>query len=86
LLDEENEGATVANDVCWWGEMTLGPHLLGFLGLRGVRAEVRFGDEVSARQDRFVLSEAARAEVVRMYAELAGGGVAGYEAELVEAL
>jgi 1-acyl-sn-glycerol-3-phosphate acyltransferase len=85
----EDADASVAQDVCWWGEMELMPHLLRFLGLRGVRVEVRFGDEVRARRDRFELSEAARARVVEMYEGL-GGGLRtverGYEAELVEAL
>jgi 1-acyl-sn-glycerol-3-phosphate acyltransferase len=62
----ENRGATVANDVCWWGDAYLGPHLFRLLGLRGVRAEVRFGDEVRTRADRFVLSAAARAAVMGM--------------------
>ncbi len=69
-LAEERGGATVGNDVCWWGDALLGPHLLRLLGLRGVRARVRFGEAVTTRADRFVLSEEARAEVVRLYAGL----------------
>ena len=42
--------ATVANDVCWWGDVLLGPHLFRLLGLRGVRAEVRFGRQVQERR------------------------------------
>ena len=87
LLVEDNDGATVANDVCWWGDMEFAPHMFSFLGLRGVRAEVRFGREIVTREDRFVLSEGARAEVVEMYAELCGAGrTLRHEAELVEAL
>lgn len=63
--------ANVARDVCWWGDAYLGPHLFRLLGLRGVKAEIRFGDEVRARQDRFVLSEGARAAVVEMREEVA---------------
>jgi lyso-ornithine lipid O-acyltransferase len=69
-LEDGNDGATVANDVCWWGDMLLGPHILKFLGLNGVRAEVRFGAEITTRRDRFVLSEGARAAVAEMYGEL----------------
>lgn len=80
---------SVEQDVCWWGEMELMPHLLRFVGLRTVRVEVRFGEEVLARRDRFELSETARARVVELY-ESPGGGVraveSGYEAELAEAL
>jgi lyso-ornithine lipid O-acyltransferase len=85
-LEGENGGATVGEDVCWWGEMLLGPHLFRFLGLRGVRAEVRFGDEVTTRADRFGLSEGARAAVVEMYTGMAESAAVGYELELVEAL
>ena len=87
-LNEGNNGATVGNNICWWGDMLLGPHLFRFLGLRGVRAQVRFGDEVLDRTDRFVLSESARAAVVEMYGQLGAceSGVVGYQAELVEAL
>jgi 1-acyl-sn-glycerol-3-phosphate acyltransferase len=62
----EEHRASVARDVCWWGEAYLGPHLFRLLGLRGIRAEVRFGEEVLAREDRFVLSEGAREAVVAM--------------------
>jgi len=90
-LEKDNGGATVEENVCWWGEMMLAPHLFGFSGLRGVRAEVRFGGEVLPRADRFKLSEAARAEVAQMYEELGGAVLTGAsdlanEAELVEAL
>jgi len=58
--------ASVARDVCWVGDAYLGPHLFRLLGLRGVKAEIRFGDEVRLRADRFVLSEGARAAVAEM--------------------
>ena len=87
-LDDENDGATVGRNICWWGDMFLGPHLFRFLGLRGVRVEVRFGDEVTGRADRFVLAETSREGVVEMYEGLGccESGAVGYEAELVEAL
>jgi 1-acyl-sn-glycerol-3-phosphate acyltransferase len=65
-----NRGATVGEDVCWWGEMGFASHMFGFLGLRGLKAQIRFGDEVVQRADRFVLSETAQARVAAMYAEL----------------
>jgi 1-acyl-sn-glycerol-3-phosphate acyltransferase len=83
-----NGDAAVAEDVCWWGDMLFGPHLFRLLGLRGVRAQIRFGDEVVKRADRFVLSETAKAMVAEMYG--ATGVVEAVdwrrEAELVEAL
>ncbi len=44
-LDEENEaGVTVADDVCFWGDTPMLPHIFRFLGLRGVHAYVKFAD------------------------------------------
>ena len=36
----------VAHDVCWWGEMTLLPHLWRLLGLVEIRVTVRVGQPV----------------------------------------
>jgi 1-acyl-sn-glycerol-3-phosphate acyltransferase len=68
----EDAAGSVEEDVCWWGDALLAPHLWRLLGLRGVRAEICFGGEVKDRRDRFCLSEAARRRVVEMYA---GSGV-----------
>jgi 1-acyl-sn-glycerol-3-phosphate acyltransferase len=74
-LDEDagNRGVCVGEDVCWWGEMGFTSHIFGLLGLQGLRAQMRFGDEVVDRQDRFVLSETAQARVAEMYEDLGGG-------------
>jgi 1-acyl-sn-glycerol-3-phosphate acyltransferase len=37
--------ATVADDVCYWGDRDMLGHVFTFLGLRGVKAEVRFAQE-----------------------------------------
>jgi 1-acyl-sn-glycerol-3-phosphate acyltransferase len=88
--DRGNREATVGADVCWWGEMGFTSHLFRLLGLRGLSAQIRFGDEVVERRDRFVLSETAQARVVEMYEELGGAGdeVAeqGRETEFFEAV
>lgn len=34
----------VSERVCYWGDMVLIPHIFRFLGLRGVKAEVRFAE------------------------------------------
>jgi 1-acyl-sn-glycerol-3-phosphate acyltransferase len=70
--DAVNRGASVAEDVCWWGEMGFASHLFRILGLRGLRAQIRFGDEVMERADRFLLSETAQARVAEMYEEMGG--------------
>jgi 1-acyl-sn-glycerol-3-phosphate acyltransferase len=77
-----NCGASVAQEVCWWGEMGFASHLFRVLGLRGLSAKVRFGDEVLDRADRFVLSEKAQVRVAEMYAGLRERELVG-EAELV---
>jgi lyso-ornithine lipid O-acyltransferase len=70
--DRVNGEATVGEDVCWWGEMGFTSHIFGLLGLRGLRAQIRFGEEIVLRADRFVLSETAQARVAEMYEELGG--------------
>jgi lyso-ornithine lipid O-acyltransferase len=67
-----NEVATVGEDVCWWGEMGFVPHIFRVLGLRGLSATVRFGEDVLQRADRFVLSETAWEQVSTMYEGMAG--------------
>ena len=68
-LDCDNPEATVAQDICWWGDADFVPHLFRFLGLRGVRPAVRFGG-VAEGADRFSLSENARAMVQELHAGL----------------
>jgi len=34
---------SVADEVCYWGDMTFGPHFLNLLTKRAIRAQVRFG-------------------------------------------
>jgi 1-acyl-sn-glycerol-3-phosphate acyltransferase len=70
--DAANRGASVGEDICWWGEMGFTSHVFRLLGLRGVSVKVRFGDEVLERVDRFVLSETAQQRVAMMYADLGG--------------
>lgn len=41
---EDGPDVNVSERVCYWGDMVLIPHIFRFLGLRGVRAEVRFAD------------------------------------------
>ena len=44
-MGEDNGGATVSGDICYWGDhVQLVPHIFKLLGLRGIRAEVKFAD------------------------------------------
>jgi lyso-ornithine lipid O-acyltransferase len=44
LGEGNDEDVTVADDVCYWGDASMWAHIFRFLGLRGVRAEVRFAE------------------------------------------
>jgi lyso-ornithine lipid O-acyltransferase len=66
------EGRSAAMEVCWWADMTLAPHLLNFMTLPWVRAQVAWGALQIAAGDRKTLAEALRAEVVRLKASLEG--------------
>jgi 1-acyl-sn-glycerol-3-phosphate acyltransferase len=85
-----NRGATVGQDICWWGEMEFASHMFALLGVRGLRAQIRFGEKVVQRTNRFVLSEVAQARVAEMYEE-SGGAVSTAameprETEVLEAI
>ena len=47
---------SAVREVCWWGDMTLAPHLLGFAGLPHIDAVVAWGEPVVASGDRKVLA------------------------------
>ena len=49
--------------VCWWGEMSLLPHLLGLLSLPAVTADLRFGPEPRVGGDRKQLADELRGAV-----------------------
>lgn len=66
-LDEPDPGSTVANDVCFWGDMLFAPHLFRCLGLRGLRANIRFDTTRVAGEDRFALAINSRQHVVELY-------------------
>jgi len=42
---DNGRGTSVEDDVCYWGDRNMLAHIFKFLGLRGVRAEVRFANE-----------------------------------------
>jgi 1-acyl-sn-glycerol-3-phosphate acyltransferase len=80
---------SIANDICWWGDALLLPHLWRLAKSSGVRAFLHFGPVVTEREDRFVLSQSARREIAAMYGELglsAGAVERVQKPELVEAL
>jgi len=85
-LGDGNSGATVADDVCWWGDALLAPHLIKLLGLREVRATVRFEEREIDGLDRFELAENARGAVEEMYWGLESATREVVRARFVEAI
>ena len=72
-LNEDNgQRVSVEDDVCW-GDKPLLEHIFGFLGLRGVQAEVRFGDAPIAFSDASLHRKAAAAKAQAAMAALGGG-------------
>ncbi len=59
-------GGDVGREVCYWGDMTLAPHLLNLLSLRRVRATARFLPIEGRAPDRKELARQLHAEVVRL--------------------
>ena len=67
-LDRDNPGASVADDVCYWGEeATFAPHLFSALGLMGLNVRIRFGSEEISGMGRFELSVNSRDRVMEIY-------------------
>src|SRR5262249_49722338 len=60
--------ADVAQDICYWGDMTFVPHLLRLLSKREIRAHVRFADDMQRFDDRKVAAERTRELVLALAA------------------
>ena len=56
----------VADEVCYWRDMTLVPHLLNLLGKRGLEARLCFTELQEASPDRKHLARQLHSEVVRL--------------------
>jgi 1-acyl-sn-glycerol-3-phosphate acyltransferase len=57
---------SVADEVCYWRDMTFAPHLLNLLGKRGLAARLRFSRLQPASLDRKQLARQLHTEVVRL--------------------
>ena len=67
----ELEDGDPSQEIAWWGDMTLLPHLWNLLGKRRISARVVFGAPVEARGDRKELSAVLHEQVVRLHERLA---------------
>ena len=66
LIQYQLEAGDVSEDVCYWGDMTFLPHLLNLLGLRTIRASVRFAPFQQNINDRKELARRLHAEILQM--------------------
>ena len=57
---------SVADEVCYWRDMTLLPHLLNLLGKRGLAARLCFTELRQVSSDRKHLERQLHSEVVRL--------------------
>jgi len=60
----------VEQEVCWWGDMTLPPHLFNLAGLPHINAHVGWGEPLPHTGDRKVLAAALHQRVLRLYQAL----------------
>ncbi len=63
-------GRSVEHEVCWWGDMTLPPHLLNLASLPWLEAKVGWGESLLAEGDRKVLAEELRGKVVELRGQI----------------
>jgi 1-acyl-sn-glycerol-3-phosphate acyltransferase len=63
-------GFSSANDVCWWGDMTLAPHLFKLGAIPRVAVRVAWGEAAVATGDRKTLAAKLREQVVTLHARL----------------
>ena len=70
------DDGTPERELCWFGDATLGPHVLKTLKRRGIRAELRFGGP-QVYSDRRAAAEATFAEIAAMRAASADSVEAG---------
>jgi 1-acyl-sn-glycerol-3-phosphate acyltransferase len=66
LIAYELADGNVSEEVCYWKDMTLAPHLLNFLSKRTLQAFVRFTEAPQKTTDRKVLARQLHSEVVRL--------------------
>jgi len=66
LIAYELADGNVSEEVCYWKDMTLVPHLLNFLSKRTIQAFVHFTEAPHETTDRKVLARQLHSEVIRL--------------------
>jgi 1-acyl-sn-glycerol-3-phosphate acyltransferase len=67
-ISYEVAGGSAENDACYWGDMTILPHLVKLLTKGQIRARVRFSRIERRAHNRKDLARQLHAEVVRLKA------------------
>lgn len=73
LIAYELSDGDVSEEVCYWKDMTLLPHLVNLLSKRAIRASVTFTELRQASTNRKELARQLRSEVLRLKAAVAAG-------------
>ncbi|HWD92971.1 MAG TPA: lysophospholipid acyltransferase family protein [Verrucomicrobiae bacterium] len=66
LIQYQLDDGDVGEEVCYWKDMTLVPHLINLLGKRALRASVRFTQLREGSTDRKVLARQLHSEILRL--------------------
>lgn len=54
-------------DIAYWRDDLMAPHVIRFLGFKGIHCTIRFGEPIRAKGDRKALAEKVRDAVVAMH-------------------
>jgi 1-acyl-sn-glycerol-3-phosphate acyltransferase len=65
-----SRGFSSADDVCWWGDMTLPPHLFRLASIPRVAVRAAWGEAVAATGGRKTIAAKLREQVVALHALL----------------
>ncbi|HZP22728.1 MAG TPA: lysophospholipid acyltransferase family protein [Terriglobales bacterium] len=71
-IDYQLDDGDPDREVCWWGDMTLLPHMWNLLGKKTIRTRIVFGRAMAARGHRKELSGILHEEVKRLHAGAKG--------------
>jgi 1-acyl-sn-glycerol-3-phosphate acyltransferase len=65
-LHYESDDGDPATDICYWGDHTFLPHVINLIGMRAIRAKVRFGTFQRTTDDRKELAGQLREAVLKL--------------------
>lgn len=71
LIQYELPDGDVGEEVCYWKDMTLVPHLLNLMSKRGLRASIRFTQTRVGSADRKEIARQLHSEILQLKASLA---------------